>query len=129
MQLPVTSILAGFLALWFIVLSMRVIAIRRRDRVSLGDGGNDTLNRRIRAHGNFAEYAPLGILLCGLCEVQGAPLWLTVTGAAMVGAGRLGHGYALSFTTGSMIGRTGGMVATFCGIALLAVVAMASALW
>lgn len=125
MNLPVTSILAGVLALYFVVLSIRVIAVRRRDRVSLGDGGNGMLNRRIRAHGNFAEYAPLGILLCGLCEAQGAPSTAVIAGAAALGVGRIAHGYALSFTTGSMIARTGGMVLTFASLSVFA----ATLLW
>ena len=121
MNLPVTSVLAGVLALYFVALSIRVIAMRRSDRISLGDGGNAMLNRRIRAHANFAEYAPLGILLCALCEVQDAPAAAVIAGAAALGIGRIAHGYALSFTTGSVVARTGGMVLTFTSLSIFAI--------
>ncbi len=124
MSLPVTSVLAFVMAGWFLVLSARVIVVRRRDRVSLGDGGNKMLNRRIRAQGNFAEYAPLGIILSALAEVQGANVLALGVLAGMLAVGRLMHGYALSFAGVSTVGRTGGMVLTLIAIALLALMAL-----
>lgn len=38
-----------------------------------GDGGRATLNRRIRAHGNFAESVPLILVLAGLLKGGGVP--------------------------------------------------------
>ena len=37
-----------------------------------GDGGHDRLNRRIRAHANFAEYVPFILFLAALLEGGGA---------------------------------------------------------
>jgi uncharacterized protein len=68
----VTSVYAAILALLFAGLSIWVIAGRARFRVNHGDGGQDELNRRIRAHGNFAEYVPLILLLVALNEADGA---------------------------------------------------------
>lgn len=124
MSLPVTSVLAFVMAGWFLVLSARVIIVRRRDRVSLGDGGNKVLNRRIRAHGNFAEYAPLGIILSALAEGQGANTLALGVLAGMLAVGRLMHGYALSFAGVSTVGRAGGMVLTLTAIGLLAAMAL-----
>jgi uncharacterized membrane protein YecN with MAPEG domain len=31
-----------------------------------GDGGDPEMSQAIRAHGNFAEYVPLGLILLGL---------------------------------------------------------------
>ena len=50
----VTPFYAGLLALVFFVLSMRVVAVR--GRVSLGDGGDPVVLRRMRGQANFAEY-------------------------------------------------------------------------
>ena len=72
--MSVTPIYAGLLALLFILLSMRVIGTRRAARVALGDGGIPALLRRQRVHGNFAEYAPLALLLMALAELQGLPV-------------------------------------------------------
>ena len=47
----------------YIGLSARVIRGRGQHRVGLGSGGIDDMERSIRAHGNFAEYVPLTMLL------------------------------------------------------------------
>jgi uncharacterized membrane protein YecN with MAPEG domain len=73
MQFPViTSGYAAILGLVFAALSAWVIVGRGQFRVHHGDGGNEQLNRRIRAHGNFAEYVPLILLLVALLEASGA---------------------------------------------------------
>jgi uncharacterized membrane protein YecN with MAPEG domain len=59
---------AGLLALWLVVLSLRVIQARRAARVSLGDGGNRALQRAIRGQANFAEYVPIALLLLLILE-------------------------------------------------------------
>ena len=58
----ITEFYAGVLAILFFALSIRVVAVR--GRVSLGDGGDPMVLRRMRGHANFAEYVPL-ILLNG----------------------------------------------------------------
>jgi uncharacterized membrane protein YecN with MAPEG domain len=67
----VTAFYAALLGLIFALLSGWVLAGRFKLNILHGDGGNDTLNRRIRAHGNFAEYVPLILLLAGFYEVSG----------------------------------------------------------
>jgi uncharacterized membrane protein YecN with MAPEG domain len=68
----VTAGYAAVLALIFMALSAWVVAGRFRLRINHGDGGNAGLNRRIRAHANFAEYVPLILLLATLLEAGGA---------------------------------------------------------
>ena len=65
-MLIVTSITAAVLTIIFIKLSLAVINLRRKNKVGLGSGGRDDLERAIRAQGNFAEYAPFGIVLRAL---------------------------------------------------------------
>lgn len=120
----VTATYAGLLALLYVVLSMRVVQMRGKGMPSLGDGGNVDLQRRIRGHGNFAEYVPLLLLMLALLENGGLPAaWLHVLGATLLVA-RLLHGYALSFTAGFKFGRFWGTVLTFllllaCGVLCL----------
>ena len=71
----ITSIYASLLAALFFVLSARVILLRRVVRVGLNDGGNDYLRRRIRVHGNFAEYVPFILLLILFAETENSPQW------------------------------------------------------
>lgn len=67
-----TSLYAALLALVFFALSVWVVAGRAQYRVNHGNGGQGALQRRIRAHGNFAEYVPLILLLVALLEGGGA---------------------------------------------------------
>ena len=115
--MTITLIYAGALAIWFLVLSIRVIQGRMGPgNPSLGDGGNLMLLRRIRGHANFAEYVPLILVLMGFLELSGLPGWvLHVLGATLL-AGRLLHGYALSFTQHFLFGRTAGIFLTFVSL-------------
>ncbi len=67
----VTAFYAALLALIFAVLSVWVIAARFKLGILHGDGGVEAMNRRMRAHGNFAEFVPLILLVAGLFEASG----------------------------------------------------------
>src|SRR5262249_4494977 len=115
----VTPFYTGLLALLFFALSIRVVAVR--GRVSLGDGGDPDVLRRIRGHANFAEYVPLIVLMMAFLELRHAPgLALHAIGITLVVA-RVLHGVALSFTSKWGFGRFYGTLLTFvlliaCGI-------------
>lgn len=80
----VTLITAGFCGLLYFVLSVRVVQLRGTHKVALGDGGNEALLSRIRAHANFAEYVPIVLILIGLIESRvGATELLTSTGVLL----------------------------------------------
>jgi len=119
----VTPLYAGLLALLYLVLSYRVTQARGHG-VSLGDGGDPVLLRRIRGHGNFAEYVPLILLMIGLLELGHFPAYvLHILGLTLLIA-RLLHGYALSFTEFFKFGRYWGTALTFllllvCGVLCL----------
>ncbi|MCA3443479.1 MAG: MAPEG family protein [Rhodobacter sp.] len=119
----VTPLYAAALTALFITLSLRVIGLRRSGRVSLGDAGNPALLVRIRAQGNCAEYAPLGIVLLLLAELAGAaPALLHLSGLVLL-AGRISHAWALS-GPGRLGARTIGMLMTFTALALSAALAL-----
>jgi len=60
--MPITALYAGLLAPLFILLSIRVIDVRRTARISIGHGDDPELLRRMRVHANFAEYAPFALI-------------------------------------------------------------------
>lgn len=113
----VTPLYAGLLALWFLVLSLRVI--KHRSRINLGDGGDPQVLRVIRGHGNFAEYVPFILLMMAMLEIGGTlPIWfLHALGITLVVA-RLLHGYALSFSEQFRFGRFYGTLLTFIVLAV-----------
>jgi uncharacterized membrane protein YecN with MAPEG domain len=69
------------------------VGLRRgaQEQLQPGDTGDATLVRAIRAHANFAEYAPLVLLLLLALALLGASaLWLHLLGA-MFTVGRVFH--------------------------------------
>jgi uncharacterized membrane protein YecN with MAPEG domain len=113
MSLTITSFYAGLLALMLVVLSIRVIKLRISTRTSLGDGGDEALNRRMRIHGNFIEFVPMGLILLALSEIQGAPSWaLHVLGLLLLG-GRVCHAIGMEGGGKRLSFRRIGMIATF----------------
>jgi uncharacterized membrane protein YecN with MAPEG domain len=97
-HLPITSLFAALLALLLFTLTMTVIVTRMTTKTDLGDGDNPLMIRRIRAHGNFVEYVPMGLILLGLNEVSGAgAIWLWTIGALLL-VGRILHAAGMIFT-------------------------------
>ena len=116
----VTPLYAGLLGLGFIVLSMLAIRARGRAKVALGTGGDPLLERAVRAHGNFAEYVPLALVLMMSAELVGSPHgWLHIAGVAVL-LGRLSHAVGVSRAPENFRYRGAGMVLTFGAIGLLA---------
>ena len=111
--MTVIPLYAGLLALLYFVLSYRIVLMRGAGMPSLGDGGNSVLLRRIRAHGNFAEYVPIILLMMGMLEFGKLPTpYLHGLGITLLVA-RVLHGYALSFTESFTFGRFWGTALTF----------------
>lgn len=71
-----TSIYAGLSGLLLVWLAFQAIKERRASKIKLGDNGIFALQTAIRAHGNFAEYMPITIILLFLFEYNGAPAWM-----------------------------------------------------
>ena len=106
-----TPIYAGLLAILFLVLSVRVVAVR--GRVSLGDGGDAVVLRRMRGHANFTEYVPLILLMMAMLELSHFSIYFLHAAGIILVVARLLHGYALSFTEKFKFGRFWGTTLTF----------------
>ena len=110
------------------VLSLRVVGLRRVARINLGDGGNQEMTRRIRVHGNFIEYVPLTLILMALAELQGQPAWAVhLIGACLV-IGRLAHAYGVGKTPQIMKLRVLGMMLTFTALTIGAITNLVASL-
>jgi uncharacterized protein len=106
-----TLLFAGLCALIQVALTAMVIVRRAKTGVDLLDGGDVTLLRRIRAHGNFSETAPMALLLLALLEMRGLSMtWLWFLSIGLL-LGRLLHAWSL-LTTNAAWNRRGGMVLT-----------------
>ena len=119
----ITAFYAGLLGLLYLVLSLRVVQLRRRG-ISLGDGGDPRMTRVIRGHANFAEYVPLILVLMLILEMARTSLYvLHVLGIALL-VGRVLHGYSLSFSMRFRFGRLWGATLTLAVLLVAAVLAL-----
>jgi len=93
--LPITLTVAGAAAILHIWLSVRVSRLRRPLQIGVGDGGNEVLARRMRAHGNYAENMPLFLILLGFVELAaGGNLWLWGAAILFILA-RIAHAFGM----------------------------------
>ena len=115
----IVSIFAAVLAIMYIQLSFRVINLRKKKKISLGDGGASTLNAAIRTHGNFIEYVPFSLILLFLVEYQGLSSHYCYVLGLMLVVGRICHSYALA--ENQLKFRVIGMGLTFLTMILSAV--------
>jgi len=96
----------------YVWLSLRVISLRRRHRVGIGDGGHKDLARAIRVHGNFAEWVPLTLIALLAADLRGvSDSIVAVLGAVLVLA-RVAHAEGLTRTAGTSSFRTFGVAGT-----------------
>ncbi|OYU48668.1 MAG: hypothetical protein CFE31_09465 [Rhizobiales bacterium PAR1] len=112
------------LVLLGVVLAWRVIEIRRSQKIGLGDGEDKILRRRIRAHGNFSEYAPLLIGLLLALSMVGAREWAIHLVGLTGLVGRVLHAIGLSQTGGASFPRVGGMILTLSALVFGAILTL-----
>ena len=106
--LPITLTVAGAAAILHVWLSLRVSRLRRPLKIGVGDGGNEVLLRRMRAHGNFAENVPLMLILLGFVELAtGGNLYLWAAAILFILA-RIAHAFGMDRPGGNML-RVGGI--------------------
>lgn len=113
-MLPITAFWIAVAAIALVALSLPVALHRKRSLTSLGDGGDSMLQRRIRAHGNFTEYVPLGLLVIAAVEACGYASWIVWAVSGLLALGRLSH--AIALLGGTLPLRMLGMIATFLSL-------------
>jgi len=110
---PILSALtAGVLIVMQMALMLTVVLARRRNRQSIGDGGNPELLAAIRRHGNFAENAAIFVAGFTLLEVLGGSRTGIATMCAAFVVGRISHVIGLSMEKTVNPFRVGGVVIT-----------------
>ena len=130
MLIPVTLAAAAGAALINIWLSIRIGRLRTAHKISVGDGGNEALNRRMRAQLNFAENVPLVLVLIAALEISGKGGALLLPVAGLFLFGRIAHGVGMdggSLQVGRMIGTIVTLL-TQLGLAIVSVLAVAGKL-
>lgn len=130
MFLTVTLASAAAAALLNVWLMIRIGAVRRANRITVGDGGNEALQRRMRAQANYIENTPIVLVLIAAIELAELGSWWLPIVAALYIAGRIAHALGMDggkWATGRMIGTIISMVTALwlAGVATGAVLAAA----
>jgi uncharacterized protein len=95
MILPIALTTAAAAAIVNLWLGIRIGQVRTREKISIGDGGNEALIRRMRAQANFVEFAPFVLILIVLLELAtGTTLWLWGASALFIIA-RIAHAFGM----------------------------------
>jgi len=82
------AVVSALLIVW---LSFRVIKLRRKNRISIGDGRNSELKIAIAAQSNAIEYIPIALLLLFALEYNNANIFLVHILGLMLITGRIVH--------------------------------------
>ncbi len=127
MQVPITALYAGVLALFAFYLSARAGGYRGKAGVSVlyGEPTDWTLVERVRAHQNFLEYVPMILVLMGFIELNGgSSTFLYSTGSLLVLV-RIAHAVGLKHDNMAHKGRFIGAA----GTALILIAAAVYSIW
>lgn len=111
-NIPITTLFIGVFVVLQIPLTVMVGYRRARTGIQFFDGGDQTLLRRMRAHGNYTETVPIVLLAMAASELTGAPAWLLWAGGASLLVGRVMHA-AILVLRGWGLPRAIGMILTF----------------
>ncbi len=118
----ITSLYGSLLSLLFLFLTIRIIKIRRTNKISIGDGNNLILQKAIRAQSNFCETVPLALILLFIAENNGAWGFLISLFGALLLIGRISHAYGISQINENFRFRIFGMAMTFAAISGLSLI-------
>ena len=127
-ELGIAASYIAILIVMGVVLAFRVIAVRRSQRIGIGSGDNRLLERRIRCHGNFTEYAPFLIAILILLPLLGAREWMIHAAGVLGVTGRILHAVGLGQSAGTTFGRLAGMILTFT-VMILGAIAILVLAW
>lgn len=117
----ITGIYAGLCGLLLVVLYVRVSQRRLATKIGLGAGGDADLEQRTRAHANFIESVPIGLILLFLVEQSGiGSLYVHAFGAVFLLA-RVLHAQGMSSSPGRSFGRFYGSIGTLIVLATLSI--------
>ena len=106
---------SGLLILLLVILSVRVVLARQKNRVVLGDGGKPELILAGRIFGNAAEYIPVGVAALAVLTLLGLPAYAIHGVGGVLFVGRVLH--ASGLTAGKPTpGRLGGMILTYLAL-------------
>lgn len=93
--LPITLTSAAAAAIIGVWLMLRIGQVRIGENISIGDGGNEKLTRRMRAQANYIENTPFVLFLIAAIEISGkGDPWLAYV-AGVYFLARISHAFGM----------------------------------
>ncbi len=106
----ITAFYAAILTFFYLALSANVTRLRFKHQISLGAGDVPKLERAMRAHGNFAEYVPLILILMALLESLGGSAAVLHLIGILLSVARLSHAFCLCLKYIGILRQAGALI-------------------
>ncbi|WP_394391058.1 MAPEG family protein [Shewanella woodyi] len=121
MPVAISGLYISITAILVVMFAMRVVKLRRKHKIGIGDSDNKELRIAGRVHANLIENAPIAMALLLVAELNGlAPLGLHLLGIMWV-IGRVLHAIGLTKGQGGYhLGRFWGGLLSWLMILILA---------
>ena len=126
-NIPLTSLFASLFTIFYLFLSFRIGYLRGSPVMKLILKMDKKvpaikLDRNVRAHGNFSEYAPLFLILLYIFEsVDLLSFNYLLIICLVFSYGRIAHAICFSFYDHNPFLRISGMLCTYLSLALLSI--------
>ncbi|MFV8569727.1 MAPEG family protein [Marinobacter sp. SBS5] len=122
MIIPVTAVFAAVIGILLLVLSVMAVRFRLKYQIGMGVNDDPAFQATVRAHANLVEYAPIGLIMLAIAELNGvSSTWIYWTGMALV-VGRILHAFGMIKGKGKThMARLVGMVLTWLSILVAAI--------
>ncbi|MCH9781716.1 MAG: MAPEG family protein [Betaproteobacteria bacterium] len=118
-MLLITAFFASVLAFIYIKLARNVIRLRRESNISVGHGKSEPLEKAIRAHANFNEYVPLGLILMACLEINNFNTLIIILVGGLFLIGRFLHAQSFLKDKMDIDLRVKGMKCTFWSLIIM----------
>ena len=127
-MLEVTGFYVAILAFIYIKLTLNVIKLRRLHKVRIGFKNHKDLEEAIRAHSNFNEFVPLGLILLACLEINQVHKIIVLILGGLLFIGRFLHAKSFTIIDTDVDKRRKGMQFTLWSIRLMSAVLILSLL-
>jgi uncharacterized membrane protein YecN with MAPEG domain len=118
----ISLLIASLHVLLYLALTARVVLHRNVKKIGVGTGGDETLTRKVRVHGNFSEYVPLSLLMLAMLELATTSTTLLWTCGIALLVARVLHAIGLGGSAGYSFGRATGALLTFAVMLVMAAI-------
>lgn len=125
----ITGIYAAIFAIAQAIMVPWIARTRWREKISLGDGDNEELQRKTRVYGNYVEIVWPAMILMALAELGGAPGWVIHWMGLLMIISRISHAGALLKGPGYGPYRMAGMMISMAVFTIGAMLCIALAIF